>query len=754
MLSTGLGRLRLVPGRGRGMADWRRTMLTMGLGVVLAFAMFALVRRSEDQRVRSEFRELADERISTVRLNTGIALDVVSMLAAHFAVSPPGATSQADFRALTAPLIARNRFIQALEWIPRVTAAQRQVREHVARAQGRPDFGFTERDAAGHMVPEPSRATYFPVYYVEPVAGNRAAIGYDLGSNPARRAALLAAAASGRMTATERVVLVQETGHQYGVLLYAPVYRRSARTTLRGFALGVFRIGDFIEAVQRVDRAAPPLVQVHLYDVSAPLAQQQLYPRNPPVPLAALDGTLQSSATFSFGGRKWLLVATPTAAFAQRINHAASFMTLMAALLAIGLFGLSQRASLERADHSLRLATEMARAKQRLDEAHRIAHLGFVEADAQGARWRVSDGAARMLGVASPLQSTTAEQVCAQVHPDDRDMVLQMLRGDALAPGGAEFRIGERHFQLLAGDAAGPRVADLPRLLTIQDVTQRHQTDAERARIMTRMIETGRLEALGTLAGGIAHEINTPLQFIGDNLRFVGDWLPSLLQLAGQAHEAGNTGDWTPVASSAAALRYDFAATELPEAISQALDGVQRVDTIVRAIKEFSFPSEREAHDFDLNHAVRVTRVVTRNQWKYVAEFELELADDLPPVFGIESEINQVIVNLIINAADAIEERGETRLGRIVVCTRHGGDVVELHVRDDGVGIAAENLPKVFDLFFTTKPPGRGTGQGLAISKAIVLRHGGSIEAISPARQGTTFIVRLPLKGDTLRGRR
>ncbi len=733
-------------------------MTTVLLGVLLSIVLFIAVHRSEDSRTRSEFLELADERISSVSLNIGIAVDTVSMLASHFAVSAPGATSRADFLTLTKPLISHHRFIQALEWIPRVPDAQRAAREAAARAGGDAGFQFTERDPAGGMVRAGRRSVYFPVYYVQPIAGNREAIGYDLASNPARRAALLAAGASGEQRATSRVVLVQEKGHQYGVLLYAPVYEVGTTHVgldrLRGFALGVFRIGDFIHVTQHGAKRSEPLVQVHLYDLGTepveagggamPGVVQQLYPRTPDASPSSLSAGLRISTAYAFGGHRWLLVATPTPAFLQRAWHVESFMTLMAALLATGLFGLTQKHSLERANYSLHLAVQTARAKQRLDEAHRISHLGFIEEDAARGAWRVSDGAAAMLGVTLPGAIGGAEELFVNVHPEDQQRVSELMRGNTLIPGGVEFRIGQRHFHLLAGDPAAPRATSLPRLLTIQDITQRHQAEAERAVIMTRIVETGRLESLGTLAGGIAHEINTPLQFIGDNLRFVGTWLPALMRLSADAHAAASSGDWSGVVSQAHALHATPVVRELPDAIAQSLDGVSRVDTILRAVKEFSFPSDRKPQYFDLNAAIDVARVVARAQWRYIAELHLELEPRLPLLLGIESEINQVLVNLLINAAQAIQARGDGAAGLIRVCTQRIDDAIELRVQDNGVGISASNLPKIFDLFFSTKPPGKGTGQGLAISKAIVLRHGGTIDVTSIEGHGATFIVRFP----------
>ncbi len=273
-------------------------------------------------------------------------------------------------------------------------------------------------------------------------------------------------------------------------------------------------------------------------------------------------------------------------------------------------------------------------------------------------------------------------------------------------------------------------------------MTARSEIDA--AAYMLRMAEANRLESLGTLAGGVAHEINTPAQYIKDNLDFIIDWLPRLLGLLKLAQA---TEDFR-MKEYAGEMRYDFAARELPAAAEQARGGIEQISSIVQAIKEFSYPSNKTPQPFDLNRAVRIATTVTRNQWKYAANLEFHLDADLPHVSGIESEINQVLVNLIVNATHAIEEKGGGELGRIDIQTHSKGGGVELSVADTGTGIAQENLDHLFELFFTTKEPGKGTGQGLAISRAIILRHGGTITAESKPGSGACFRVWLPAVAD------
>jgi signal transduction histidine kinase len=192
----------------------------------------------------------------------------------------------------------------------------------------------------------------------------------------------------------------------------------------------------------------------------------------------------------------------------------------------------------------------------------------------------------------------------------------------------------------------------------------------------------------------------------------------------------------------------EFLHAEIPRAFERTLEGIQRVTDIVRAMKEFAHPGHVEQSAADLNHAVQTTLTVARNEYKYSAEVETELAE-LPDVICNVSELNQVFLNLIVNAAQAVRESGkDTATGRIRITTRRLGDHVQIRIADNGCGIPKENLEKIFDPFFTTKDVGLGTGQGLAIARSIVVeKHGGEIHVESELGVGTCFVLTLPIEG-------
>ncbi len=269
-----------------------------------------------------------------------------------------------------------------------------------------------------------------------------------------------------------------------------------------------------------------------------------------------------------------------------------------------------------------------------------------------------------------------------------------------------------------------------------RDITEQKILDGQYAHAL-------KLESIGQLAAGIAHEINTPTQFVGDNLRFLRDSFGELRPLFEAVRASGE------LALLARKLDLDYLAQEIPRALEESLTGLARVAKIVGAMKEFSHPGTGEKVLVDLNRNIESTVTVTRNEWKYVAELELNLDPALPLVPCLPDEMNQVVLNMVINAAHAIAERygaNSGHKGRISVATAIVGAWVELRIGDDGAGIPEAIRGRIFDPFFTTKGVGKGTGQGLAIARSVVVdKHAGTIAVESQVGRGTTFVVRIPL---------
>ena len=284
----------------------------------------------------------------------------------------------------------------------------------------------------------------------------------------------------------------------------------------------------------------------------------------------------------------------------------------------------------------------------------------------------------------------------------------------------------------------------------IRDISERKQLEIQ-------LMQSQKMEAIGTLASGIAHEINTPTQFIGDNITFFndvfGDIIDLLLKFRGLIEKIRN-GQLTEdqieeIEKAIERADLDYLREEIPNAIQQSLDGIQRVTSIVRAMRDFAHPGPEEKTPLDINNAINSTITVARNEWKYVADVETDFDKTLPLVPCIAGEFNQIILNMIVNSAHAIADvvgDGSEGKGKIRITTGRDGDSVVIRISDTGSGIPEAIRNRIFDPFFTTKEVGKGTGQGLSIAHSVIVdKHGGKIDFETEEGKGTTFIIQLPL---------
>ncbi len=295
-------------------------------------------------------------------------------------------------------------------------------------------------------------------------------------------------------------------------------------------------------------------------------------------------------------------------------------------------------------------------------------------------------------------------------------------------------------------------------VLVGRNINREKQLEEEKKAFQSQLLHAQKLESVGRLAAGIAHEINTPVQFVGTNIDFLQECFTDISRLVGQLQDllgAAREERLTPEMVRRAEecleeVDWQYLQEEIPQAINQSRDGVARVSSIVRAMKEFSHPASRKKTEADINRIIETTVTVARNEWKYVAEVDLQLADDLPRIPCLIDELGQVILNLLVNAAHAIAaklgDNPEGARGTITIRTRTCDDQVEIRVSDTGTGMPPEIHGKIFDPFFTTKEVGRGTGQGLTIAHDVISdKHGGTLSFESREGEGTTFIIQLPL---------
>lgn len=290
-------------------------------------------------------------------------------------------------------------------------------------------------------------------------------------------------------------------------------------------------------------------------------------------------------------------------------------------------------------------------------------------------------------------------------------------------------------------------------VVLFRDMTEHNQLSAQ-------LQQAQKLESIGQLAAGIAHEINTPIQYIGDNTRFLDEAIQGLAGIIDHYRKLKSLVEGNDQAVEFLAeleeaeeeADLEYLLEEGPLAVKQSLEGVDRVATIVRAMKEFSHPGTKDKTMVDINQALSSTVTVARNEYKYVAELDLKLDSDLPAVEAFPGELNQVFLNLIVNAAhaigDVVADNGEK--GLITITTSAGDDEVIISIADTGAGIPEQIRHRIFDHFFTTKDAGRGTGQGLAIAYSVVVdMHGGRITFDSEMGKGTEFQIRLPRRTES-----
>ncbi len=287
----------------------------------------------------------------------------------------------------------------------------------------------------------------------------------------------------------------------------------------------------------------------------------------------------------------------------------------------------------------------------------------------------------------------------------------------------------------------------------VHDISNKKQMQAEMARAQ-------KLESIGRLAAGIAHEINTPTQYVSDNVGFVQDTFKNiavLLKDISPLLAVARTGVVPEslvkqIESHIEEAQLEFTLEEVPEAIQEAAQGVERVAEIVRSMKNFAHPGVDTMTPIDLNESIRSTITVSRSEWRYAAQLTSDLDESLPKVTCFPGDLNQVILNLIVNAAHAVADRygDDSDQGLIHVTSTCDKTHAVIQVRDNGTGMSNEVRERIFDPFFTTKGVGKGTGQGLSLAfNVITEKHSGTIDVESIEGEGTTFKIRLPLHVDT-----
>ncbi len=375
----------------------------------------------------------------------------------------------------------------------------------------------------------------------------------------------------------------------------------------------------------------------------------------------------------------------------------------------------------------------------------------------------IDDKVEKLTGYSLLDFTTRKVKWCDLIYPEDvepaKKTLVEALRGDKsflriyrIIRSDGEIRWIEDRGQIICDDSG--KIEYITGVFN--DITKQKMSEEEKKAMEAQLYQSEKLASVGQLSAGIAHEINTPTQFVGDNVRFLQESFEDLSEIISAfkdlLDEARNDGKNKDIVSRIdeiiEEIDLEYLMDEIPKAIEQTLDGVERIATIVRSMKKFAHPGTDEMAPSDINDAIKNTITVCRNEWKYTSEVITDFDETLPPVPCRIAEINQVILNMIVNAAHAIEEvvgSNPKEKGKITIKTRKNGNWAEIIIKDTGKGIPEEILPKIFDPFFTTKEVGKGTGMGLNLAYHVIAKHGGSIDVESEVGVGTVFTIRLPL---------
>lgn len=724
----------------------------MVLSMGLMLTGFSVITITENERYQRwlVFQHLAESRTALVRDSLFTLRSDLASVARFYQGSEQ--VKRQEFHLFTAPLASRPG-LQALGWVPRISPDARAQYEASARQDGLEHFSISERSAQGTVLPAPDRPEYYPIYYVEPSAGNEEMLGVDLGADPSQRAVMEAAMRTGLVTATDLLSMTDSNIWQRSVIIYQPVLDDATETSTlaertQGFVVGV------VNPQQLLDRVLTPYVSAEWVDVQVGLVdlvstEKPLllarYPADSPVEtdLEAIDVlSSQTSAMvmvhpiFVFG-RAWAIVARPGERFYATYPVRAGWWIGLAGVLLTGLSSVFVVTQLRQQDMLEQQVRERTAALQKTEERFRtlvqqVPAVVYLSAlDEVGTTLYISPQLTRMLGYTPQEWIAQPDLWQRCLHPDDRARVLaayETMRDDGV-PMSCEYRFIARDGRVVwvheVASILGAREGE-PRLHQgiLIDITEQKQAEEKRLELERRLWYAQKLESLGMLAGGVAHDFNNLLTALQGHL-----------EMARQ--HSGN----------AANVRWHLDA---------ALQVVQRATDLTRQMLAYAGKGQFIIQDVDLNALIEQNRAMLSAVVSRFVTFDLQLAAHLPPVRADVGQMQQVIMNLVTNASEAIGEQPGVitlRTG-VQVCDQEylqrscleekppPGRYVFLEVRDTGCGMDEHTRERLFEPFFTTKFTGRGLG--MAAVQGIVRVLHGAIMVDSQLGRGTTVRILLP----------
>ena len=719
--------------------------LILVTGLALTGGAFRLARRSVAHDFLHAFNNESTAQVADLATYLNARLLFLDDLARHLELSGP--PDPEDFHAFVATERRRVEGIQALEWAPMVMAADRPAVE-ASIHHGHAGFaGFTQRDAQGKLQAAQARPWYLPVAFVEPLEGNQPALGFDLVSNPERRAAIEAARDSGQPRASGPVTLVQERQLQAGFLIFVPVYGKGLpagtvaqrREALRGMVLGVFRTSDLLGAALGTIRQQG--LRGELQDLEAHWANGPIHQWNSDAGavggrslgwftqlLLGAEPVLRDRLVFA--GRTWEATFRPTRAFLANqggqwvwlIPPAGVLLTVLLAALFHLTLRQKDRAEQAVRERTLALKESLTHLASREDDL-RLLLDSTAEAiyglDLKGCCTFCNRALLRMAGYpdADSLKGRNMHQLLHHSYADGTPLAEEDCRIFLAFRQGRGTSSDEEVFWRADGTSFPVEYRSFPQyrdgkvigaVVSFMDITGRVQADLDQARLQAQLHQAQKMESLGSLAGGVAHDMNNVLGAILGLASASGRLLPE----GSQASRAFET-----IAKAAT-----------------------RGGKMVKGLLSFARQGTAEELEVDLNALLREGAQLLAQTTLGKVRIDLDLGAAPGLLRGDAGALTHAFMNLFVNALDAMGGAG-----LLILRTRNlDADWLEVTVEDTGEGMAPEVAERAFDPFFTTKAPGQGTGLGLAMVYSTIKAHKGLIDLQSELGRGTRVVMRFP----------
>ncbi|MEN8220196.1 MAG: CHASE domain-containing protein [Pseudomonadota bacterium] len=684
--------------------NWFAPAIVILLGITLSLTAFIVTRSWESQDIQMKFERLIDNNFASLRRELDISIEVLLGLKGLFEASD--FVSRQEFKTFTTQQLTNHPSIQALEWIPKVTAEQRTVYEAAARADGFSTFQFTERHQQGQMVPAGARAEYFPVFYLEPYKGNETALGFDLASNLKRLEALTHSCDTNQILATSQVKLVQEQGKQFGFLIFVPIYEGKAKTckNLKGFVLGVYRIGDILEKALNYAGISNIQANLWLYEKE----NQLLHYRSAG---SLSDTRLKYEKHFKVVGRDWKLVAHPTTEYIAFSQTWHSY-----SLLVIGLFFTIMLAAYLR-----QRLSELRESREHTQTIIKTVANGILTINQHGIVEFVNPAAERLFGYSvEEIIGQNVKMLMPEPYYSEHDDYLKnsLRTGESKIIGIGREVTGKRKngttfpIDLAVSELRLKQERKFVGIIT--DITERKKAEQKLVKAKEKAEESNRLKS--EFLNVLSHELRTPLTVMLGNLPLLSDAsdLPEPDEIVEIVEDIEDSGK------------------HLLTLINDLLD-ISKIEAgkMKLAIESFALGAVFK----DIN----IATMIEKKGLVLELLFDQNLTITADPI-----RLKQILFNLLGNAIKFADQ------GKISFKVTQEKGMTYFTVQDTGCGMREEDLPYIFEVFRqvdgSSKRAANGTGLGLAITKRLVEMHKGKIAVTSKIGVGSTFTFSIPIK--------